>query len=159
MDNFDRWFLNPTKQQYFDFDGRATRQQYWMYFLWVVILSIVVSILSGVLGFGDLLANLFALAFAIPQIAFGARRLHDIGKSGWWQLIYFVPIIGLIVMLVWLVRQGEAGSNKYGADPRTTTEVSAPESVTPVPKPDSSSFATNDSESTNSGGSSSTSNT
>ena len=60
---------------------------------------------------------IFTLATALPTIAATARRLHDIGRSGWWQLIYLVPLIGLIVMIVWCVRRGDVGANRFGADP------------------------------------------
>lgn len=54
----------------------------------------------------------------LPGLAVAARRLHDIGKSGWWQLIAPTPIIGIIMLIVWYGREGEAGSNGYGSDPK-----------------------------------------
>lgn len=108
------WLLDPIKDHYVDFDGRATRQQYWMFFLMVFIASIVLSIVDGVLSTNAVLVGLFQLAVFLPSIAIAIRRLHDIDKSGWWLLISFVPIVGAIILIVLLVLKGDATPNKYG---------------------------------------------
>jgi uncharacterized membrane protein YhaH (DUF805 family) len=119
------WFLDPLKHHYFDFDGRVTRQTFWMFTLWYAIIYVVISVVS------DEVAGLFALAVLLPSLGLGARRLHDIGKSGWWQLIGLIPVIGWIVIIVWLATQGSAGANEYGADPRASAPSPMP--VAPVP--------------------------
>lgn len=136
------WFLHPVKYHYADFEGRATVQQFWMFTLWYVILSIGVSIVAKVIGL-EILATVLDLALIIPSLAIGARRLHDINKSGWWQLLSFIPIIGWIVLIVWAATKGEAGTNKYGPDPRTVPHDASVHSAsasamagTPLPPPE-----------------------
>jgi uncharacterized membrane protein YhaH (DUF805 family) len=116
------WYLKVLKN-YATFDGRARRKEYWMFFLFNLIVSVLIAIADAVLGmktsggFG-ILGSLYALAVLVPSIALGARRLHDIGKSGWWQLIVLIPLIGAIVLLVWAASAGERGSNRFGPDPK-----------------------------------------
>lgn len=84
-------------RNYANFDGRATRAEYWYPMLYIVIVYIILLCLGKV---GAILYGIFALANAIPSIAVGIRRMHDIGKSGWWILINLVPIIGGIWFIV-----------------------------------------------------------
>ena len=104
---------------YVNFQGRATRAEFWWWFLFIVIADVVLGIVDSILGTG-FLGSLFGLAIIIPGLALGARRLHDIGISGWWQLLWFAIIVGWIILLVWAIRQGNRGQNHYGFDPRTT---------------------------------------
>ncbi len=106
------WFLDPIRNHYFDFEGRVTRQTYWMFTLWVVVIQIVLNLTVPTL------ALIFALAVLLPSIALGARRLHDTGKSGWWQLLVLIPFIGFIIVIVLLALRGKDGENEYGKDPR-----------------------------------------
>ena len=117
------WYLKVLKN-YVGFSGRARRKEYWMFTLFSVIFAVAAMILDNVLGlaskdigYGPIYA-VYALALILPSIAVAARRLHDIGKSGWWQLIGIIPLIGAIVLIVWLVREGEHGDNAYGPDPK-----------------------------------------
>ncbi len=119
-----RWFLDPIKNHYFDFDGRASREQYWMFFLSIVLISLALSLLGS-----EMIVNLFSLAVLLPNLAISVRRLHDIGKSGLWLLIILIPIIGFIVLLVFHVRAGQRGTNQYGPDPL------APDETIPMPTP------------------------
>lgn len=147
MGDYNKWFIIPLTDQYLDFEGRATRQQFWMFALWTLIVSVIVAIASEIADLGDIPGNLLSIGLFLPQIAFGARRLHDLGKSGWWQLLNLLPIIGWIIILVWFIRQGETGANQYGADPRQVdvspipvpteepASIPAPSSI-PVPRPD-----------------------
>lgn len=95
--------------KYVGFEGRATRSEYW----WWVLFIFLVSIVLGMLRLG-MVGNLFSLATLLPSIAVGARRLHDIGKSGWWQLLGLIPLLGWLVLLYWAVQPSE-GNNDYGS--------------------------------------------
>jgi uncharacterized membrane protein YhaH (DUF805 family) len=98
-------------QKYADFSGRARRSEYWWFFLFQILVIGVLSIVLSILG------TLVSLALLIPAIAVGARRLHDVGRSGWWMLIGFIPLIGLLVLLYWGTQEGEAEANAWGAPP------------------------------------------
>lgn len=95
---------------YVGFTGRAPRSEYWWWVLFVVLVSIVLSMVS------QKLSGVFSLAVLLPGIAVATRRLHDVGRSGWWQLLLFIPMIGLLVLLYWVVQPSE-GDNAYGAAP------------------------------------------
>lgn len=98
--------------KYADFNGRARRSELW----WFVLFNVVVSaILTTILG--DRLGSVYSLAVFLPSIAVAARRLHDIGRSGWWQLIGLIPIVGLIVLIYWYVQPGQPGANEHGPNP------------------------------------------
>ena len=110
------YFLDAYKQ-FANFDGRASRKQYWMFYLFYLIGYIFFAIIDGLLRTGGLFIALFALVSLLPNIAIITRRLHDIDKSGWWQLVIFVPIIGAIVLLVFLVMKGTETENRFGSVP------------------------------------------
>jgi len=103
------WYLKVLKQ-YADFDGRARRKEYWMFFLFNIIVSILVGIIAGVIGL-PLLGNLYTLAILVPSIAVGVRRVHDTGHSGWFLLI---PLYNLYLVCI----EGDQGANSYGQDPK-----------------------------------------
>jgi uncharacterized membrane protein YhaH (DUF805 family) len=117
------WFITVLKK-YAVFSGRARRKEYWMYVLFYIIFLIVATILDNVLHttIGNLpygwIYSLYALALLIPTLAVAVRRLHDIGKSGWWLLIGLVPFIGGIWLLVLYVRDSQPGDNAYGPNPK-----------------------------------------
>lgn len=104
--------------KYADFSGRAQRSEYWYFFLFLVIVDIVASVLDSAL-FGDFSALylIATLALIVPSIAAGVRRLHDTGRSGWWLLLAFIPVVGAIVLIVFLCQRGTAGPNQFGPDP------------------------------------------
>ncbi len=79
------------------------------------------SIAEAIAGTSGTLGGLFEFAALIPGLAVGVRRLHDTNRTGWWLLLVFAVIIGWIVLLVWFIKQGDAGPNKYGPDPRQAT--------------------------------------
>jgi len=110
------YFLDAYRQ-FANFQGRASRKQYWMFYLFYVISYIFFAIFDGLLRTDGLFMALFALISLLPNIAIVTRRLHDIDKSGWWQLLIFIPIIGAIVLLVFLVMKGTATENRFGAVP------------------------------------------
>ncbi|MCE4563408.1 DUF805 domain-containing protein [Maribellus sp. CM-23] len=111
------WYLKVLKQ-YADFNGRARRQEYWMFVLFNIIFSIAAGALDAALGTWGAIGGLYGLAMFIPGLAVGVRRLHDIGKSGWMLLIAFIPAIGLIWLLVLLATESTSGSNPYGPNPK-----------------------------------------
>jgi len=100
---------------YVNFAGRAIRSEYWYWVLFVVIASIVASIIDAVLGI-RLFNPIFGLAILLPSIAIGVRRLHDIDRSGWWLLLNFIPLIGAIVLIIWFCSRGTEGANRFGPD-------------------------------------------
>lgn len=104
---------------YVNFSGRASRSEYWLWVLFIVLGSIVAVIIDEVIGI-RLIDPIFALATLLPSIAVAVRRLHDIDRSGWWLLINFIPLIGLIVLIVWFCTSGTEGLNRFGPDPLTT---------------------------------------
>jgi len=106
------YFIDALKK-YADFNGRARRTQYWMF----VLIYMVINIILAVLGM-DIISMIVGLALLVPSISIGTRRLHDTGRSGWWQLIYLVPLIGIIVMIVFLA-QDSHDDNDYGVNPKS----------------------------------------
>jgi uncharacterized membrane protein YhaH (DUF805 family) len=109
------YFIGALKQ-YADFKGRARRKEYWMFVLMYLIFSIALTVLDLVLGTG-ILSIILTLGLFIPSISIAARRLHDTGRSGWWQLIALIPLIGFIVLIVFLA-QDSHDENDYGVNPK-----------------------------------------
>lgn len=107
-----KWFIKCIKQ-YADFKGRARRQEFWMFTLFYCLASILVSMI-----FLPLFGSLLMLGLLVPSLAVNVRRLHDVGKSGLWMLLYLIPIVGVIWMLVYTVTEGQSGENEYGPDPK-----------------------------------------
>lgn len=118
------WYLEVLKK-YAVFSGRARRKEFWFFALFNIIVSILLSIIDGILGLSvggaeagmGILSLVYALGVIIPSIAVTVRRLHDIDKSGWWFLIVFIPIIGPIVLLIFNILAGTPGPNRFGEDP------------------------------------------
>jgi len=102
------------------FSGRARRSEYWMFFLFNVIVSMVLAGVDAALG-TMFLGVIYALAAFIPGLAVTVRRLHDTGKSGWWILISIIPIIGWIAFLVFMFQDSQMGDNEYGPNPKMVT--------------------------------------
>jgi len=116
------WFIAVLKK-YATFSGRACRSEYWYYVLFYLLISIVLSLMDGILGSarhegGGLLSGLFALGTLLPTIGVGVRRLHDIGRSGWWLLVGFVPLVGGLVLLWFAGKDSDPGDNAYGPNPK-----------------------------------------
>ena len=110
-------------RHYADFKGRATRSNYWLFILFNTIAAIAIIILESLVGLADPLTgigpiySLYALGVIIPATAVAARRLHDIGKSGWMMLWTLLPLIGFIMLIVWLCTDS-ASDNEYGPNPK-----------------------------------------
>lgn len=109
-------------RKYVEFSGRAKRREYWIFFLINLVVSIILSFIDRMLGFysvdsgAGLLSGIYALAVFLPSLAVTVRRLHDTGRTGWWVLIALVPVIGWIVLLIFMVLDS-GPDNEYG--PRT----------------------------------------
>ncbi len=110
------WFVKCLKN-YVNFEGRARRKEYWFYVLVYFGIAIIVSILGSILHIKVLLSNLLTLALLLPSIAVATRRLHDTGRSGWWQLIS-LTIIGIIPLIIWLASDTKPEDNQYGKPAR-----------------------------------------
>ncbi|MDC6351043.1 DUF805 domain-containing protein [Zeaxanthinibacter sp. PT1] len=117
------WYLKVISQ-YTDFTGRARRMEYWMFVLFHFIFSVLAVAIDNLLGitFGDIPYGWLFLAYALfsllPGLAVQVRRLHDSGRSGWWILIGFVPLVGGLVLLVFYLLDSEDGPNDYGPNPK-----------------------------------------
>ncbi|HZF93637.1 MAG TPA: DUF805 domain-containing protein [Allosphingosinicella sp.] len=117
-------------RRYADFSGRSRRREYWMFTLFIILVEIVLIAWIMAAAFGSegemtamaavpfVLLGIFALAVIIPALAVTVRRLHDQDKSGWHYFIALVPIVGAIVLLVFLCTEGTRGPNRYGEDPK-----------------------------------------
>ncbi len=117
------WYLKVLKN-YVGFSGRARRKEYWMFTLFNAIAIILLSIIDGIIssansqsGFG-MLSSIYLLAVFLPSIAVTTRRLHDTDRSGWWQLLMLIPVIGTVVLLVFTAMDGTRGDNRFGPDPK-----------------------------------------
>jgi uncharacterized membrane protein YhaH (DUF805 family) len=109
------YFLDGFRK-YAEFTGRTTPKEYWMFMLFYTVIYLVLMIVDGALG-KIFFTAIFSVISLVPSISITARRLHDTGRSGWWQLIaVFLPLLGLIILLV-LVSQRSREDNIYGAKP------------------------------------------
>ena len=104
--------------KYVDFEGRARRSEYWYFVLFNMLVSSVLAWLTRISPLLSGLIAVYEIAVFLPSLAVAFRRLHDIGKSGWYLLIGFVPIVGAILLIVWFCREGERRGNLYGPDPK-----------------------------------------
>lgn len=112
------WYVKVLKQ-YSDFSGRARRREYWMFVLANFIVCIVLGIISAILPkIGAAIQGLYSLAVLIPTLAVSVRRLHDIGKSGWWFLISLIPLVGQIWLIVLLCKDSDYNANQWGQNPK-----------------------------------------
>ena len=103
---------NLTTPAYATFRGRASRSEYWWFYLFTILFGAAVSMLS------DRLGNVASVAFLLPSLALFARRLHDVGRSGKWFFIAFTGV-GVLLLLYWLVKRSDDGPNRFGAGPAT----------------------------------------
>jgi uncharacterized membrane protein YhaH (DUF805 family) len=122
---------------YVTFSGRARRSEFWFWFLFAIIVGVVAALLDSMLfpsmmdvqtEMGDGVASvnaqggpisaLVSLGLFLPGLAVSVRRLHDVDRSGWWVLLAFIPLIGIIVLIVWWATEGTRGPNRFGGDPK-----------------------------------------
>lgn len=116
------------QQKYARFDGRARRSEFWFFILFTAIVSAVGGALDAIFGirsdtYGGTgpIQGLFQLILLVPTLAAGARRLHDTGRSGWWQLLGLIPVVGWIILVVLFAQDGQP-ANQYGPNPKSLGE-------------------------------------
>ncbi len=118
---------NAIMNNYVNFSGRASRSEYWWFFLFSFLSAILAMILDGLTGIELIDAGagvsygpfyiLTAMGFFLPSLSLMVRRLHDSGRSGWWYFIALVPCVGFIILIVFLIMDGEPHPNAYGEVP------------------------------------------
>lgn len=101
--------------RYLCFTGRASRSEYWWWTLFTVIICMPINLLF--VEKAPAVVNIVQLALLLPSVSVGVRRLHDIGRSGWWLLIALIPIVGFIIVMVWAARKSQSITNEYGPVP------------------------------------------
>ena len=111
------WYLKVLKN-YAGFEGRAQRKEYWMFILINMVISIILSVIERMADIGTIISGLYSLAVLLPTIAVTARRLHDTGRSGWMQLIGLIPLVGWIIVLVFVCQDSQQGDNRFGSNPK-----------------------------------------
>lgn len=122
------WYIDVLKK-YAVFEGRARRKEYWMFFLFSVVIVTILTVIDEFMGLNfelgeenlGFLSTLYYLGIAIPYLAVIVRRLHDTDRSGWWILISLIPLIGGIILLVFTIIEGTKGDNRFGPDPKAET--------------------------------------
>ena len=127
------WYIKVMRDNYINFKGRARRKEYWLFTLVYVIILIGCQVLDNVLGtvfmmdggpLGEISMGygwaytICGLAHFLPALSLVVRRLHDVGKSGWFYLIILIPLIGIIWLLVLYCTEGQKEDNKWGANPK-----------------------------------------
>lgn len=108
------WFKKVIKNT-FNYKGRARRKEYWYYILIASIIILIGFTLDGILDTPDTLSGLAGFILFFPSLAVTIRRLHDIGKSGWWYLISAIPLIGSLILLFWNCQETSPETNQWGA--------------------------------------------
>lgn len=116
-------------KKYADFKTRSSRSEFWFWVLFTFILNIITSIFDSIMfqvgpGQTGPIGLILSLALLCPNISIGARRLHDINKSGWWQLLV-LTVIGIIPLIYWLCKKGDEETNRFGHDPLDTRYISS----------------------------------
>ena len=118
------WYLKVVKN-YTGFEGRARRKEYWMFFLVNLVITAALvfidaqtGLFSQGTGYG-LFSGIYTLGVLLPCIAVSMRRLHDTGRSGWWLLISFIPLIGIVVLVIFMILDSHADDNQYGPNPKS----------------------------------------
>ena len=121
------WYLKVLKQ-YADFNGRARRKEYWMFFLFNMIFAALASLIdysAGTVNYesgSGVFQGIYSLVVLIPGLAVAVRRLHDLDKSGWMLLLALIPPIGAIWLLVLFATNSKEGANKWGENPKEVSQ-------------------------------------
>lgn len=117
------WYLEALKK-YAEFNGRARRKEYWFFMLFNILISAFLATIDFFAGSFNaeagvgLLSGIYSLAVLIPGISVTVRRLHDSDRSGWWLLLPLIPVIGGIVLFIFMVQDSTSGDNQYGPNPK-----------------------------------------
>lgn len=122
-------YYTDVLKKYTVFSGRARRKEYWMFALWNAIITLALYAISGVTKGSvgvifSLIALLYALAVLLPSLGVFVRRMHDTGRTGWWFFIGLIPVVGAIVLLVFLVQDSKP-DNQYGPNPKGISQSAA----------------------------------
>lgn len=109
--------------KYVTFTGRARRSEFWYFYLFYFIVYVVAAVIDAIMTSSSddptlVFKSIVCLAFFLPSLAVFMRRMHDIGKSGWWWLLGIIPIIGTIILIVWTCKDSSADENQYGPSPK-----------------------------------------
>ena len=118
-----QWYLMAFRK-YAQISGRSRRAEYWMFVLVNALVAIGLMVVTGMFGEspsvgGSVLYLAYTVATIVPGFTVSVRRLHDTGRSGWWMLIGLVPLVGSIVLLVFLAQDSQPGDNEFGANPKS----------------------------------------
>ncbi len=116
------WYIDVLRK-YTVFEGRARRKEYWIFALISALILIFLSLIDEMTGWKvwddeGVLSLVYSIAVFVPTLAVVVRRLHDTDRSGWWVLIALIPLVGAIVLLVFLILKGNEGDNRFGPDPK-----------------------------------------
>ncbi|MBW4332267.1 DUF805 domain-containing protein [Stakelama sp. CBK3Z-3] len=127
------WMILPIKR-YFEISGRSRSREYWMFWLFTILVGLVAGAIDTMLGFGEVartrgdfmwnvswegpVSSLCSLFLLIPSITVTVRRLHDGNRSAWWLLLALIPLLGWIVLFIFMIKDGTRGPNRYGPDPK-----------------------------------------
>lgn len=118
------WYFDVLRK-YAVFEGRSRRKEYWIFALISTIVLISLRLIDEMMGWTvwdeGFLSLLYSVAVIVPSIAVTVRRLHDTDRSGWWCLIALIPLVGAIIVLVFMVLDGTEGDNRFGSNPKTET--------------------------------------
>lgn len=113
-------YYTQVLKKYAIFSGRSQRKEFWIFFLFNALIGAILGIIDSALHtkYGGNIVLLYSLAVGIPSIAVAVRRLQDTGRSGWWIFLNLIPIIGFIVLLIFMAQNSQPGTNKYGSNPK-----------------------------------------
>lgn len=114
------WYLEVLKK-YAVFNGRSHRKEFWMF----VLINLIIGVVLGWVS--EALASIYSLAVLLPAIGVSIRRLHDTGKTGWWLLLHFIPVIGTIILIIFFVQDSDEGANEYGPNPKLASVGNEPQ--------------------------------
>lgn len=113
------WYISVLKK-YVGFRGRASRSEFWIFLLVSTLVTLTLLIMDALLNTERFIASLYHLAVTLPTLAVCIRRLHDTGRSGWWYLLSFIPIVGIIILTVFYSQDSQYDENQYGTNPKYT---------------------------------------
>jgi len=104
-------------ENYCNFSGRASRSEYWWYALFTLLLGSVLSVIFGDGSVAYIISGVVSIALFLPGLGLAVRRLHDTGKCGWWVLLSLIPLVGLVILVIWMCQPSTPADNQYGPEP------------------------------------------